>query len=384
MTPTDQVFSDNIEEPAPVLADAAVSPLGETPPPVNIDELEQALDTGVPSDAMPKLTGLQKAAIMLVTLGEERASKILSHLDPEEAEPLIIKVAQTQNVPPDYVHLVMSEVVETAIARGYFYGGGIEYARGLLRASFGEEKAEALLARLQTVIEPTPFRFLNRTPPEQIYSFMRREHNQIVALVLAHLPDSHSAAVLQMFDSQRKGELLYRIATMGQINPHMLSQVESTIRSKMHTLLGSQTARVGGIEAAAGLINRVDRQTEREVFDALTERDPEMADQLRQLLFVFEDLVKLDQRAIRAIVQRSDQADLALALRSQSEEVRDIFYANMSDRASEALREEIEISPPRPRKEIEEAQQKIVQTARRLEEQGEISIFRGSDEEEVI
>jgi len=141
---------------------------------------------------------------------------------------------------------------------------------------------------------------------------------------------------------------------------------------------------VGGIEAAAGLINRVDRQTEREVFDVLTERDPEMAEQLRQLLFVFEDLVKLDQRALRKIIQRSDQADLALALRSQGEDIRETFYANMSDRAAEALREEIEISPPRPRKEIEEAQQKIVQTARRLEEQGEISIFRGADEEEVI
>lgn len=330
------------------------------------------------------LSGLDKAAITLVTLGDTRAAKILEFMDPEEAEPLIIKVAQLQNVPPEHVQMVMGEILETAIARGYFYEGGVDYARNLLMQAFGEEKAEQLLQRLQTIIEPTPFRFLARTPPEQIFSFLRKEHPQICAVVLVHLPDAQAAAILEQFDAAQKADVVHRVATMGQITPELLASVESDIRSKMHTLLGSQTTSVGGVESAAELINRVDRQTERDIFAQLEVDDPALAEQLRALLFVFEDIAKLDARAIQQIVQHAEQKDLALALRGANESVRETLFANMSERTSETLREEIEIMPPQRRREVEEAQQRVVAVARRLEEKGDITILSGSEADEVI
>lgn len=359
----------------------------------NIDPVDAGIETETPSvkektplPAAPdvKLNGLQKAAVLMVTLGPERAAQIMRHLDPDEADPLVVEVAHMQNLPPEYVYVVMNEVVETALARGYFYEGGVNYARQMLVEAFGEERATELLSRLQNVIETRPFKFLARTSPEQIYTFIRNEHPQLIALLLAHLSDQQSAAVLQLFSPERQADLVRRIATMGQTTPEMVSQVESTIRAKMHVVAVGDTARAGGVEAAADLINRVDRQTERNVFDGLHEEDPNLAEEIRALLFVFEDITKLDGRAIQQIVQRCEQADMALALRGASAETQRIFFENMSERMAETIQEEIEIMPPQRRKDVEEAQTRIVAVTRQLEEAQEIQIFRGADADEVI
>lgn len=335
-------------------------------------------------DSNLKLTGLQKAAIMLVTMGPERASELMKFLDLEEAEPLVIEVAHLQNVAPEYVQVVMQEALETSMARGYFYEGGIKYARNMLREAFGEEKAEEMLARLQAVIETRPFKFLMRTPPEQIFSFIRREHPQVIALLLSQLPNTQSGKILQMFDASIQADIIRRISTMGRVTPEMIAEMESTIRSKMHIVTVSEVSKSGGVQTAADLINRVDRQTERNVFDSLGESDPELAEELRALLFVFEDIIKLDDRAIQQIVQKSEQADLALALRGTSGSTQQAFFGNMSDRMAETIREEIEIMPPQRRKDVEDAQTRIVAVARQLEESGDIQIFRGSEADEVV
>jgi flagellar motor switch protein FliG len=336
------------------------------------------------SEPSVKLNGMQKAAVLMITLGTERSSQIMKNLDPDDAEPLVVEIARTQNLPPEYVYVVMNEIVESALARGYFYEGGVDYARQMLIAAFGEERATDLLARLQTVIETRPFKFLSRTPPEQIYSFVRHEHPQLVALLLAYLGDSQSSAVLQMFPAKQQADLVKRIATMGQVTPEAVAQLEATVRSKMHVVAVSETSKAGGVEAAAGLINRVDRQTERNVFENLGEDQPQLAEEIRALLFVFEDITRLDTRAIQQIVQKCEQSDLALALRGATADAKRIFFENMSERMAETISEEIELMPPQRRKDVEEAQTAIVAVTRQLEEAGDIQIFRGADADEVI
>lgn len=368
----DSIATNSPVTPAPAAPDLQMdipSPVTATPAPSPMSTV--------------RLSGTDKAAILLMVLGEERASRILRYLDLEEAEPLMIRMAQMQNVPPEHVQVVTQEVVETAIARGYFFEGGVPLARQMLEAAYGPEKAEELIGRLQNVIETKPFKFLHRTPHEQIYNFIRREHPQLISLLLAYLPEQQSAAVLQMFDADKKTEIVKRIATMGQIAPEMLSEVESSIRAKMHTLVGSQSAPAGGIEAAATLINKVDRQAEREIFEGLAEEQPALAEEIRALLFVFEDISKLDSIAIQQIVQHADPKDLALSMRGLPDETKEVFFSNMSERAQESLREELEVMRPQRKKDVEDAQQRIVAVARRLEEQGKVQIFRG-DADEVI
>ena len=358
----------------------------------NIEPVDAGVEAPAPEPAKKpvasapdvKLNGLQKAAVLMVTIGPERAAQIMRHLDPDETDPLVVEVAHMQNLPPEYVNVVMNEIVETVLARGYFYEGGVGYAKKMLVEAFGSERAEELMERLQTVIETRPFKFLGRTSPEQIYTFIRNEHPQLVALLLAYLSDQQSAGVLQMFSAERQADLVRRIATMGQTTPEMVAQVESTIRSKMHVVAVGDTARAGGVEAAADLINRVDRQTERNVFETLTDEDPELAEEIRALLFVFEDITRLDGRAIQQIVQRCEQADMALALRGTSANTQRIFFENLSERMAETIQEEIEIMPPQRRKDVEEAQSKIVAVTRQLEEAGDIQVFRGADADEVV
>lgn len=358
----------------------------------NIDPVDAGIDTPepavakAPAPAAPevRLNGLQKAAVLMVTLGPERAASIMKHLDADEADPLIVEVAHMQNLPPEYVYVVTNEVVETALARGYFYEGGPNYARDMLVRAFGQERADELMGRLRNVIETRPFKFLSRTSPEQIYTFVRNEHPQLIALLLAHLSESQSAKVLEMFAPERQADIVRRIATMGQTTPEMVAQVENTIRAKMHVVAVSETAHAGGVEAAADLINQVDRQTERNVFDTLEDDNPSLAEEIRALLFVFEDITSLESQDIQQIVQNCEQADMALALRGASQETQRIFYENMSERMAETIQEEIEIMKPQKRSEVEAAQSRIVGVARGLEAEGNIQIARGGDADEVI
>lgn len=330
-----------------------------------------------------KLTGLQKAAVLIVALGQEKAAKVLKYLTPDDVELLATEVARTNNVSPEIIDAVMQEVVETAMARGYFHEGGLAYARDLLESSLGPERASEILSRLQAMIEVRPFRFLLRTPPDQIYNFIRREHPQVIAVILAHLNEHQAADVLELMEPELQGEVIRRIANMRQTSPDLIAEIERVVRSKMGALMGNEMTSAGGVEAAAKLINQVDRQTERNVFSVLEQEDNELAEEIRKLLFVFEDLVKLDDRALQLVIRECDHHDIALALRMANDEVKDAIFRNMSERAADALREELELMRPQRRRDIEEAQQRIVAVVRRLEEEGEIHISRGEEDEVV-
>lgn len=334
----------------------------------------------------PQLSGLRKAAILLVSLGPESAAEVFKHLSEEAIEKLTIEMARVRTVDPAEEEAVQQEVIENAYARGWLAAGGAAYAREVLKRAVGERRAEEIFSRLATIIEQTPFEFLRGTPPDQTYAFLRGEHPQTVALVLANLPSTELAAqVMQLMSPEEQAEVAVRIALMTQGSPDVVKEIARVMRDKLKTIIQHDYAAAGGTEALASILNSADRATERNILDVLAQRNAELAEEVRALLFTFEDLLKLDDRSMQLVLKNVDTKDLALALRGATDEVKEWILANMSERGAQMLREEMEYMPPQRRRVVEEAQSKIVATVRRLEDAGEIVIAReGSAEDELI
>lgn len=353
------------------------------------DSVEPASDRPqlhLPTSA-PKLAGLQKSAVLLVSLGPERAAEIFRHLRDEEIEELSLQMAKLRDIPPGAVHAVYEEVVENATAFGYFAEGGVAYAKDVLERSLGAERAQEIIGRLSAVIEMRPFEFLRRTPPEQIYAFLRNEAPQTMALIVANLHTTLAAQVLAQLEESEQAEVALRIARMSDTSPEVTREVEQVIRQKLSNVLSEEYAAAGGVESLAEILNNADRATERNVIENIAQRNQELADEIRALLFVFEDIVKLDDRGVQQVLKEIDTKDLALALRGVADEVREKVLSNMSQRGAEMLQEEIEYMPPQRRAVVEEAQGRIVAEIRRLEESGALVISRGSadgDDELVV
>ncbi|MER3453064.1 MAG: flagellar motor switch protein FliG, partial [Acidimicrobiia bacterium] len=309
--------------------------------------------------------------MLLVSLGPEAAAEVFKHLKEDAVETLTIEMARIRSVAPAEEEAVHREVLENAYARGWVGAGGIAYAREVLVRALGERRADDILARLATVIEQTPFEFLRGTPPDQVYAFLRGEHPQTIALVLANLPSSELAAqVMQLMPPEEQAEVAVRIALMGQTSPEVVKEVAAVVRDKVKTILQHDYEAAGGAEALAEILNSADRATERNILEYLSQRDPELAEHVRSLLFTFEDLLKLDDRSMQLVLKQVEAKDLALALRGATEEVREWILANMSERGAQMLKEEMEYMPPQRRRVVEEAQSKIVAIVRKLEEAG--------------
>jgi flagellar motor switch protein FliG len=331
------------------------------------------------------LPGRRKAAILCVSLGPALAAEIFRHLGEDVLEQLTVEMAKTPWVDPTHADAVLSEVVEIAEARGYIAEGGLRYARDVLELAVGSARASEILARLATVIESTPFEFLQNVAPEQIYAFLRNESPQTIALVLANAPRTELAAhVMQLLPGELQADVATRIATLGQTNPDVVKEVARVMEDKLETVLHQEYAASGGVKSVAQIINAADRTTERNILERLQEENQWLAEEVRKLLFVFEDVLKLDDRSIQVVLKEVDQKDLALALRGASDEVRDKVLANMSERGAEMLLEEIELMPPQRRSKVEEAQSVVVATVRRLEETGAVFLVRGGDEDDIV
>lgn len=328
----------------------------------------------------PKLAGKKKSAVLLVSLGPERAAEIFRHLRDEEIEELSLEMAKLREVPADAVDAVYGEVAENVAAYSYFAEGGVSYAKDVLERSLGPDRAQEIIGRLSAVIEMRPFEFLRRTPPEQIHAFLRNEAPQTMALVIANLHTTLAAQVLSQLDESEQAEVALRIARMSETSPEVIKEVETVIRQKLSNVLSQEYAAAGGVKSLAEILNNADRPTERNVLENLAQRNQELADEIRALLFVFEDIVRLDDRSIQQVLKEVDTKDLALALRGVADEVRDKVLANMSQRGAEMLQEEMEYMPPQRRALVEEAQSRIVGEIRRLEESGALVISRGSGE----
>jgi flagellar motor switch protein FliG len=334
------------------------------------------------SAAAKKLRGIQKAAILLVAVGEERAGQIFKHLGETEVEALTLEIANSRKVPTEVCREVIGEAVDSVLAEDYIAEGGVEYARNILERSLGGNRADEIIGRLAATIERRPFEFLRRTPPEQIEVFLRNESPQTIALVVANLHTTLAAQVLSAMPAEDQAEVARRIATMGETRPEVVSQIETVMRQKLSSVIAQEVQSSGGVKSLADILNNSDRSTERNVLDELAKTDGELADEVRLLLFTFEDVVKLDDRSIQMVLKEVDQKDLAIALRGVSDEVRDRIFGNMSERGAELLKEEIDFQPPQRKRVVEEAQGRIVGVVRRLEEAGAIIISRGGSNSE--
>jgi flagellar motor switch protein FliG len=326
--------------------------------------------------AGPRIAGRKKAAVLLVAIGPDRASEVFKHLHYDEIESLSLEMAKMQHVEPATTTKIMEELAATVTAYDSIAAGGVEYAREVLEKAIGTERAAEIIGRLSSVIEMRPFEFLRRTAPEQIVAFLRNEAAQTVALVVANLHTTLAAQVLANLPEDEQAEIALRIAKMGETSPEVVKQVEDVMRAKLATIVQNEYTTTGGVKSLAEILNHTDRPTERNVLDSLTETDEELAAEVRRLLFVFEDIVKLDDRSIQLVLREADQKDLALALRGVSEEVKTRVLSNMSERGAQMLLEEMEYQPPQRKRVVEEAQGRVVAIVRRLEEAGAVVLSR--------
>jgi flagellar motor switch protein FliG len=338
---------------------------------------------GGPGGAGAAVGGRQKAAVLLVSIGPERAAEVFQRLHDEEIETLSLEMAKLQWLDPKTTNSVLEELAATVEATDSLNAGGVEYAREVLERALGKERATEIIGRLSSVIEKRPFEFLRRTPPEQIVTFLRSESSQTIALVIANLHTTLAAQVLSSLPETDQADIALRIARMAETSPAVVKQVEGVMKQKLSNVVQQEYSAAGGVKSLAEILNHADRSTERNVLDSLTEVDESLGAEVRRLLFVFEDITNLDDRSIQLILREADQKDLALALRGVSDEAKDRILGNMSERGSQMLVEEMEFQPPQRKRDIEEAQGRVVAIVRRLEEAGAVVLSR-SEEDEVF
>ncbi|MBU8912621.1 MAG: flagellar motor switch protein FliG [Spirochaetales bacterium] len=331
-----------------------------------------------------ELTGRQKAAIFLVTVGSEISSEIFRHLREDEIEALTFEIARLETVDSQERDRVLMEFQELMMAQDFITSGGIEYARELLEKSLGSQKAVDIINRLTSSLQVRPFDFVRRTDPMHLLNFIQQEHPQTIALILAYLEPQKASVILSSLAHEIQSDVAKRIATMDRTSPETLREVERVLEKKLSTLSSEDYTAAGGVESIVEILNLVDRSTEKTIIESLEEEDPELAEDIKKRMFVFEDIVMLDDRAIQKVMREVDTSELAKALKSVDTEVQDKIYRNMSKRAATLLKEDMEYMGPIRMKDVEEAQQKIVSIIRKLEEQGEIVVARAGEDELVV
>jgi flagellar motor switch protein FliG len=330
------------------------------------------------------LPGLRKAAILLVQLGRERASTIMSRLPEDMVEDLTAEIVRLRDVGIDDADAVMGEVHATMSAGESVGRGGLELAKALLASSLGAERADEIMERLGATLAEMPFEGIRKSDPRQLITFLADEHPQTIALVLAHLAPQQSATVLSGFEQQLQAEVAHRIALMERASPDVIRVVERELDRRMSSVVGAtELSAVGGVAPLVAIINRADRSTERMILEGLETVSPELAELVRAQMFVFEDITSLDDKAIQLVLRNVESGDLALALKGVTAAVREKIMRNLSTRAAENLGEEIELLGPKRLSEVEEAQAKVVTEIRALEQSGQLMIMRGGDEELV-
>lgn len=329
--------------------------------------------------------GVRKAAILLVQLGHDRASQLLSLLPETEVEAISAEILELESLEAGETESVLNEFRDLATARANVLRGGPQFARAVLEDSLGHDRAESIMNRLAATALQLPFQFLHRADPRQLLSFISGEHPQVIAVVLAHLSSDKATLVLSGLDPERQAEVAHRIAVMDRTSPEGLEDLETALERKMGSVLQPMDfSKVGGVDPLIQIINRADRATERLIVEGLQARDPELAEEIKSRMFMFEDILMLENRDLQQVLRQVDGSDLALALKGVADEVRDKVTSNMSERAAVTLVEDIDLLGPVLLRQVEEAQQKIILVIRRLEDAGDIVLRRGSDDEYVV
>ena len=330
------------------------------------------------------LKGVQKAAILLIALGPEKSSMIFKHLKEEEIEDLTLEIANTKSVTSQLKERVINEFYEVCLAQQYIAEGGIGYAKELLEKALGTEKAMDVIGKLTASLQVKPFEFIKKTDASQLLNFIQDEHPQTIALVLSYLSSGQAAAVLAALTPEKQADVAKRIATMDRTSPDVIKEVERVLESKLSSLVNQDYTIIGGVDAVVDILNTVDRGTEKHIMETLEIEEPELADEIRKKMFVFEDILLLDDRAIQRVLRDVDNNDLAIACKGSNEDVQNAIFNNMSKRLAEMIKEDMEFMGPVRMKDVEEAQQKIVNIIRKLEDSAEIVISRGGGDEIVV
>ena len=331
-----------------------------------------------------KISGLQKAAILLISLGPEKSANVFKHLKEEEIEELTLEIANTRSVSPQIKEQIINEFYEVCLAQQYIAEGGIGYAKELLEKALGNDKANDVLNKLTSSIQVKPFEFVRKTDASQLLSFIQDEHPQTIALILSYLGPSQCSAIISALPPESQADVAKRIATMDRTSPDVIKEVEKILESKLANLVNQDYTIIGGVDHVVEILNNVDRGTEKHIMETLEIEDPELADEIRKKMFVFEDILLLDDRAIQRVLRDVDNNDLSISLKGSNEEVQNAIFNNMSKRLATMIKEDMEFMGPVRMKDVEEAQQKIVNTIRKLEDSGEIVISRGGGDEIIV
>ncbi len=338
----------------------------------------------MPTVSTVNIPGPRKAAIVMVALGTEASSQIFKNLEEHEVEQLSTEIARLENVSAEIRESVLEEFHNLALAHQYISQGGLEFAREILEQALGPRKAREILEKVQQTIRTTGFNLLENVDPKQIVNFIQKEHPQTIALLLAHMEPKNAAPIVSALPQELQVDVATRIATMESISPETLEQVEEVLVNQVRALFGGDVSQIGGVKAVAEMLNSVDRGAEKNILGNLERENPELATEIKNLMFVFEDVLLLDDRSMQRVLKEVDTKELSMALKGASEELREKFFRNMSSRAGEMIKEEMEYMGPVRLRDVEDVQQRIVDVVRRLEEDGEIIISGRGGEEEII
>jgi len=331
-----------------------------------------------------ELTGVQKAAVLLVALGPEKSSNVFKHLKEDEIEELTLEIANTRSIPQSVKDDVMDEFYEVCLAQQYIAEGGIGYAKELLEKALGPDKAKEVIGKLTASLQVRPFEFVRKTDASQLLNFIQDEHPQTIALILSYLPSGQAAAIIGALAPEKQADVAKRIALMDRTSPDVIKEVERVLEKKLASLVNQDYTIVGGIDPIVDILNTVDRGTEKHIMEQLEIEEPELADDIRKKMFVFEDIRSMDDKSIQRVLREVDNNDLAIALKGSNEEVQELIFGNLSKRLATMIREDMEFMGPVRLKDVEEAQQKIVNIIRKLEDAGELIISRGGGDEIIV
>ncbi|MCR5204780.1 MAG: flagellar motor switch protein FliG [Lachnospiraceae bacterium] len=333
---------------------------------------------------LTEYNGLQKAAILMIALGPEKASKLFKHLKEEEIEALTLEIANTKSVSQQVKDDVLDEFYELCLAQQYIAEGGIGYAKELLENALGADRATEVIGRLTASLQVRPFEFIRKTDAATLLNFIQDEHPQTIALILSYLPSSQSAQLISALPPEKQADVAKRIAMMDRTSPDVIQEVEAVLEKKVAALANQDFTIAGGVDSIVEILNSVDRATEKHILETLEIEEPELADEIRKKMFVFEDILLLDDKSIQRVLREVDNSELAIAMKAANEQVQEAIFNNLSKRLAVMIKEDMEYMGPVRMKDVEEAQQKIVNIIRKLEDSGEIIISRGGGDDIVV
>ncbi len=336
----------------------------------------------LPND-LDKLDGIVKAAIILLSLDHDVAGDLLKHLPTAMVEEVTRALASLGDVPSELSEKVIEEFYTLRMATVHAKQGGLQYAKTLLKDSLDSSLADRVISHIQTQVQHTPFSFLQKAETDNLLTFIQDEHPQTIALIISHLTHHKASEVLAGLPDEKQVEVVRRVANMEQTNPEIVKEVEAGLTTRLSNMLGASMEKVGGVSTIAEVLNLVDRSTEKAILDGIESHDPDLVEQIRRLMFVFEDVLKVNDKGIQAVLKEVDNEELCLALKTASDTLKEKIFANMSARASELIKEDMEYMGPVRLSDVEQAQQRIVDVVRRLEEAGEI-IISGRGERDII